>query len=57
MGDDKKVIKGKMQVAGVMGPLWCTGWLFTAGYLHLSFGKLILAFFFWPYFLGSYLGG
>jgi len=56
MGDDRKVIKGKMEVAGIMGPIWVMGWLFTVGYVHLGFGKAILAFFLWPYYLGSWLG-
>lgn len=51
-----KVIRGKMEIAGVMGPLWLMGWLFTIGYTHLSFGKGLWALVVWPYYLGSALG-
>jgi hypothetical protein len=57
MSDEKRVIRGKMEIAGLMGPLWLTGWLFTLGYVHLSFMKGLLALLVWPYFLGSSLGG
>lgn len=33
--------------------LWSIGWLFTIGYLRLSFWKGVLAFFVWPYFIGA----
>lgn len=56
MSSDKTVIRGKMEVAGIMGPLWAMGWLFTAGYLHLPFMKIVWAILFWPYYLGSFLG-
>jgi hypothetical protein len=36
------------------GPLWCIGWLFTIGYLHMPFfWKGVLALLIWPYYLGS----
>ena len=53
---DKQVIKGKMEIAGIMGPLWIIGWLFTIGFVHLSFGRAIIALALWPYYLGSALG-
>jgi hypothetical protein len=34
--------------------LWSIGWLFTIGYLHLSFGKGLLAIIIWPYYLGKH---
>ncbi len=34
------------------GGLWFAAWLFTIGYLHLSFGKGLVAIIVWPYFLG-----
>jgi len=55
MGDEK-IVKGKMEVAGLVGPIWFIGWLFTIGYAHLSFGKAAIALIFWPYYLGSTLG-
>lgn len=35
-----------------MGGLWIAAWLFTVGYLGLSFGKGLLALLLWPYYLG-----
>jgi hypothetical protein len=32
--------------------LWMMGWLFTIGFLHLSFWKGVLAIVIWPYYLG-----
>lgn len=49
-------ITGKMEVAGVVGPLWFAGWLFTVGFAHLGFGKAVVAAAIWPYYLGSLLG-
>lgn len=56
MGHDTKEIRGKMEVAGLMGPVWIIGWLFTIGYNDLAFGKAVLALVLWPYYLGSALG-
>jgi hypothetical protein len=35
-----------------MMPVWAAAWLFTIGFLHLSFWKGVLAIVLWPYFLG-----
>ena len=35
-----------------LGTLWIIGWLFTIGYLKLSFWKGVLAFIIWPYYIG-----
>jgi hypothetical protein len=51
MGDER-TFKGKMEVAGVVGPLWFAAWLFMIGYLNLSMPKLLYAIIFWPYYLG-----
>jgi hypothetical protein len=51
-----QVIKGKMEMAGVVGPIWIAAWLFTIGFTHLSFGKAILGLALWPYYLGRALG-
>jgi hypothetical protein len=37
------------------GGLWFVGWLFTIGYLQLSFGKGLLAIVIWPYYIGASL--
>lgn len=31
---------------------WLCAWLFTIGFLRLTFWKGVLALFVWPYFLG-----
>ena len=36
-----------------LGMLWFIGWLFTIGYLDLSFWRGVLAIIVWPYFLGA----
>ena len=38
--------------AGIMVPIWVIGWLFTIGFVGLSFWKGALALIIWPYFLG-----
>ena len=55
MGEEKREIKGKMEVAGLMGPIWIIGWLFTIGYADLSVTKAMYAVLLWPYYLGSAL--
>jgi hypothetical protein len=45
----------KVEVAGVMGPVWFIGWLFTIGFVHLPFWKAVLAILIWPYYLGAAL--
>ena len=47
LGSDKLI---KVEIAG---PIWFIGWLFTAGFAGLSFGKILLALAAWPYFLGK----
>jgi len=37
----------------VLGTLWMIGWLFTIGYLKLSFWWGVLAIIIWPYLLGK----
>ena len=37
-----------------MGSIWCAGWLFTIGFLQLSFWKAVLAILLWPYYLGAH---
>jgi hypothetical protein len=57
MSSEKHVVRGKMEVAGIMGPLWIIGWLFTIGFVHLSFGKGLWALAVWPYYLGRAISG
>ncbi len=35
------------------GVLWAIGWLFTIGFLRLSFWRGVLALIVWPYFMGK----
>lgn len=35
-----------------VGSLWFIGWLFTIGFLRLTFWKGLLAIIVWPYYLG-----
>lgn len=37
-----------------LGALWFAGWLFTVGYLKLSFWWGALALLVWPYFMGGH---
>ena len=37
---------------GSVGTLWVAAWLFTIGFLHLTFWKGVLAILLWPYFIG-----
>jgi hypothetical protein len=38
-----------------MGSVWVAAWLFTIGFLHLSFWKGVLAIVIWPYYLGVHV--
>ncbi len=40
-----------------LGIVWFAGWLFTIGYLDLSFLRGVLAIVVWPYFLGVDFAG
>ena len=53
MGEHRS--SNKIEVAGVMGPVWFIGWLFTIGFVHLPFWKAVVALLIWPYYLGAAL--
>ena len=36
----------------MLGGMWFAGWLFTIGFLRLSFWKGVLALVLWAYYLG-----
>jgi hypothetical protein len=36
---------------------WFAAWLFTIGFLHLSFWNGVLAIIAWPYFIGVFVSG
>jgi hypothetical protein len=53
MASDKTVVQGKMEIAGIIGPIWMMGWLFTIGFCKLGFYAGVLALVLWPYYLGA----
>jgi hypothetical protein len=44
----------KIEQQGFAGLLWFAAWLFTIGFLHLTFWKGVLALVVWAYYLGAY---
>lgn len=46
--------KVNVNQAGMGGLIWLIGWLFTIGFLNLTFFKGFLAVILWPYYLGNY---
>lgn len=46
--------KIKIEQHTMSAGFWFLGWLFTLGFLGLSFGKGLLALVLWPYFLGVF---
>ncbi|MFC2041164.1 hypothetical protein ACFLTY_02445 [Chloroflexota bacterium] len=51
MTEEKKRGSGGT-AAGLGGTIWFIGWLFTIGYAHLVWWKILLGIVVWPYFLG-----
>jgi hypothetical protein len=49
--------KIKIENGSIAGSVWFIGWLFTLGFLDLSFWKGLLAILVWPYYLGEYFSG
>jgi hypothetical protein len=47
--------KIKIEHHSFSGILWIGGWLFTIGFLHLTFLRGVLAIILWPYYLGVML--
>lgn len=37
-----------------LGMVWIAAWLFTIGFLHLTFWQGVLAIVIWPYYLGAH---
>ena len=50
------VEKIQIRQQGFMGLVWAAAWLFTVGFLHLTFWKGVLAILLWPYYLGGAFG-
>jgi hypothetical protein len=49
--------KTRAEQHGFTGSLWMAGWLFTLGFLHLTFWKGVLAIVIWPYYIGVHVSG
>jgi hypothetical protein len=49
--------KIKIEQHSGVGLLWFMGWLFTIGFLQLSFWQGVLALVVWPYYLGVFVQG
>jgi len=47
--------KIQIQQSTFMGCVWFAAWLFTIGYLRLSFWRGVLAIVIWPYYMGVHL--
>lgn len=51
----KDMAKIRIEQHTLTGGMWLAAWLFTIGYLHLSFWKGVLALVVWPYFIGVHV--
>jgi len=47
----------RIEQHGFAGVVWVFGWLFTVGFLHLTFWKAVFGIVLWPYYLGATLSG
>jgi hypothetical protein len=45
----------RIEQHGFAGVVWFWAWLFTIGFLHLTFWKAVLGIVLWPYYLGAML--
>jgi hypothetical protein len=51
----KNVPKIRVEQHSIAGMLWFAAWLFTIGYLHLSFWRGVFAIVIWPYYIGVHV--
>jgi hypothetical protein len=56
MTDDERRGRRRIDFGALIGPIWFAGWLFTLGFLKLSFWKAVLGLVLWPYYLGHFFG-
>jgi hypothetical protein len=47
--------KVRIEQHSVGGLLWVSGWLFTIGFLKLTFWKGVVAVLLWPYYVGVWV--
>jgi len=52
-----KMEKIKVENHSLTAFSWFAAWLFTIGFLHLTFWKGVLAIVIWPYYLGTFISG
>lgn len=52
-GADVATERIRIEQHSAVGSLWFAGWLFSIGFLHLSFWKGLLGLIVWPYFIGT----
>ncbi len=45
---------GPVSAGALIGPIWFLCWLFTIGFLKLSFWKGVFALVIWAYYLGAF---
>lgn len=45
----------RIEYGGSAGLLWIGGWLFSIGFLQLTFWKSVLALIIWPYYIGAFV--
>ncbi len=48
--------KVKIENSG-FGIIWVIGWMFSIGFLKLTFWKAVLAIVIWPYYIGTVVSG
>lgn len=46
-------MKIKVEQHSGIGMIWIIGWLFSIGFLDLTFWKGVLAIIIWPYYVGD----
>lgn len=54
MADDLKVTCRSGDAGSMLAPVWIMGWLFSIGFLKLTFWKGVLALLIWPYYFGVF---
>jgi hypothetical protein len=54
--DKENIQKLRVEHHHFWGLLWIAAWLFTIGFLHLTFWRGVLAIVLWPYYIGLHFG-
>jgi hypothetical protein len=49
--------KIRIEQHSIGGLIWMCGWLFTIGFLKLTFWNGVLAVLLWPYYVGAWANG